>query len=72
MRLSKRFRKSEYEELMYVRDKDKDMRFFINEKAGKIRELTWSQGSNEFMLSIFGKIDLKQFQKSEQDGDKMA
>ena len=57
--------KNEYEELMYVRDKDKDMRFFINEKAGKIRELVMvAGGSNEFMmLSIFGEIDLKQISK---------
>jgi hypothetical protein len=57
--------KSEYEELMYVRDKDKDMRFFISEKGGKISELVMvAGGSNEFMLlTIFGEIDLKQISK---------
>lgn len=57
--------KSEYEELMYVRDKDKDMRFFINEKGGKINELVMiAGGSNDFMLlSVFGEIDLKQISK---------
>lgn len=57
--------KGEYEELMYVRDKDKDMRFFISEKSGKINELVMiAGGSNEFMLlSIFGEIDLKQISK---------
>ncbi len=57
--------KNEYEELMYVRDKDKDMRFFINEKAGKISELVMiAGGSSEFMfLTIFGEIDLKQISK---------
>lgn len=57
--------KSEYEELMYVRDKDKDMRFFISEKSGKINELVMiAGGSNEFMLlTIFGEIDLKQISK---------
>lgn len=57
--------KNEYEELMYVRDKDKDMRFFIREKAGKINELVMiAGGSDNFMLlSIFGEIDLKQISK---------
>ncbi|MEP2668207.1 MAG: DUF4252 domain-containing protein [Cyclobacteriaceae bacterium] len=57
--------KSEYEELMYVRDKEKDMRFFISEKAGKISELVMiAGGSDEFMmLSVFGEIDLKQISK---------
>ncbi|GAB1444533.1 MAG: DUF4252 domain-containing protein [Cyclobacteriaceae bacterium] len=57
--------KNEYEELMYVRDKDKDMRFFIKENGGKINELVMiSGGSNSFMLmSIFGEIDLKQISK---------
>jgi len=57
--------KSEYEELMYVRDKDKDMRFFITEKAGKISELVMiAGGASEFMLlTIFGEIDLKQISK---------
>lgn len=53
----------EYEELMSVRDKDKDMKFFIKEAgAGKISELLMVAGGNtEFMvLSLFGEIDLKQ------------
>ncbi|MBS1489745.1 MAG: DUF4252 domain-containing protein [Bacteroidetes bacterium] len=52
----------DYEELMSVRDKDKDMKFFIKElSSGKIGELVMvSGGNNEFMmLSIFGEIDLK-------------
>jgi hypothetical protein len=51
-----------YEELMSVRDKDKDMKFFIKElSAGKIGELVMVMGGNdEFMLlSLFGEIDLK-------------
>ena len=57
--------KSQYEELMYVRDKDKDMRFFISEKSGKIDELVMiAGGSDDFMmLTIFGEIDLKQISK---------
>ncbi|HCR55298.1 MAG TPA: DUF4252 domain-containing protein [Cytophagales bacterium] len=57
--------KGQYEELMYVRDKEKDMRFFISEKAGKINELVMiAGGGNEFMLlTIFGEIDLKQISK---------
>ena len=51
-----------YEELMSVRDKDKDMKFYIKEiSAGKISELVMVMGGNdEFMLlSLFGEIDLK-------------
>ncbi|GHN00940.1 hypothetical protein WSM22_24290 [Cytophagales bacterium WSM2-2] len=51
-----------YEELMSVRDKDKDMKFFIKEiSSGKIGELIMVMGGNdEFMLlSLFGEIDLK-------------
>jgi hypothetical protein len=52
----------DYEELMSVRDKDKDMKFFIKEgKPGVISELVMAAGGNdEFMvLSLFGEIDLK-------------
>src|SRR5690606_27282706 len=53
----------EYEELMSVRDKDKDMKFLIKEnKNGTISELLMVMGGNtEFMvLSLFGEIDLAQ------------
>ena len=53
----------EYEELMSVRDKDKDMKFFVKEiSAGKIGELLMIMGGNdEFMvLTLFVEIDLKQ------------
>jgi hypothetical protein len=53
----------EYEELMSVRDKDKDMKFFIKESSkGIITELLMVMGGNtDFMvLSLFGEIDLKQ------------
>src|SRR5687767_11836428 len=53
----------EYEELMSVRDKDQDMKFFVKEIApGKIGELLMVMGGNdEFMvLTLFGEIDLKQ------------
>jgi len=53
---------STYEELMSVRDKDKDMKFYIKEiSSGKIGELVMVMGGNdEFMLlSLFGEIDLK-------------
>lgn len=56
----------DYEELMSVRDKDNDMKFFIRESApGKISELLMiSGGASEFMvLSLFGEIDLKQVGK---------
>jgi len=50
-----------YEELMSVRDKDKDMKFFIKEAGGKIGELIMVMGGNdEFaVISLFGEIDLK-------------
>jgi len=52
----------DYEELMTVRDKDKDMKFLIKESGGKISELLMVMGgSKQFMiLSLFGEIDLKQ------------
>jgi Domain of unknown function (DUF4252) len=52
----------EYEELMSVRDKDKDMKFLIKESGGKISELLMVMGGNEqfMVLSLFGEIDLKQ------------
>lgn len=56
----------EYEELMSVRDKDKDMKFFIKESSpGKISELIMIMGgSTEFMvLSLYGEIDLKEVSK---------
>lgn len=55
----------EYEELMSVRDKDKDMKFMIKESGGKISELLMiAGGTNEFMvMSLFGEIDLKQISR---------
>jgi hypothetical protein len=55
----------DYEELMSVRDKDKDMKFFIRESSGKINELIMVMGgTDDFMLlTIFGEIDLKQISR---------
>lgn len=52
----------EYEELLSVRDKDKDMKFMIKESGGKISELLMIMGGNEqfMVMSLFGEIDLKQ------------
>lgn len=52
----------EYEELMAVRNEDKDMKFFIKESAGKISELLMVVGGNQqfMVMSLFGEIDLKQ------------
>jgi hypothetical protein len=52
----------DYEELMTVRDKDKDIKFLIKESSGKISELLMVMGGNEefMVLSLFGEIDLKQ------------
>ena len=53
---------NQFEELMSVRDKDKDMKFYIKESGGKISELVMIMGGNsDFMvMSLFGEIDLKQ------------
>ncbi len=56
----------DYEELMSVRDEDKDMKFFIKETSpGKISELLMVMGGLEdfMVLSLFGEIDLKQIGK---------
>ena len=57
--------KTEYDELMSVRDEDKDMKFMIKEKDGKISELLMVMGGNNefFILTLFGEIDLKQISK---------
>ncbi len=58
--------KNKYDELMSVRDKDRDMKFYIKETApGKVGEFVMLIGSNsEFMIiSLFGEIDLKQISK---------
>ena len=55
----------DYEELMFVRDKDQDMKFLIKESGGKISELLMiAAGNDDFkMLSLFGEIDLKKVSK---------
>jgi hypothetical protein len=57
----------DYEELMSVRDEDKDMKFFIRSgsTSGKIAELVMVMGGNDdfMVLSLFGDIDLKQIGK---------
>jgi hypothetical protein len=55
----------EFEELMSVRDKDKDMKFYIKESGGKISELVMIMGgTDDFMvMSLFGEIDLKQISR---------
>lgn len=61
----------DYEELMFVRDKDQDMKFMIKESGGKISELLMiAAGNDDFkMLSLFGEIDLK---KVSRIGSKMS
>jgi hypothetical protein len=55
----------DFEELMSVREKDRDMKFFTKESGGKISELVMVMGGNdEFMvMTIFGEIDLKDISK---------
>jgi hypothetical protein len=54
---------NKYEELMTVKDKDQDMKFFILEKSpGKISELIMVSGSTKdfTLMTLYGEIDLKQ------------
>lgn len=55
----------EFEELMTIRDKDKDMKFFTKESGGKISELVMVMGGNDqfLVLTLFGEIDLKEMGK---------
>jgi hypothetical protein len=55
----------EFEELMSVRDKENDMKFYIKESGGKISELVMIMGGakNFMVMSLFGEIDLKQVSK---------
>lgn len=54
--------KVEYDELMTIRDEDKNMRFLVKEKSGKISELLMLMGGEKefFILSLVGDIDLSQ------------
>lgn len=54
--------KSEYDELMSVRDEDTDMKFLIKEKGKIISELLMIMGGDDqfFVLSLTGDIDLQQ------------
>ena len=62
---SKNIRKSQFEELMSVRDGDKDMVFMIKEEGGIINELLMLVGGDhQFVaMDLFGEIDLKQISK---------
>jgi hypothetical protein len=55
----------EYEELMSVRDDEKDMKFYVKENSGKISELLMLVGGDDdfMIMSLFGEIDLKQISK---------
>ncbi len=57
---------NKFEELMSVKDKDNDMKFYIIEKTpGKISELVMVSGSADdfMMMTLFGEIDLKQISR---------
>lgn len=56
---------ADYQELMSVRDDNKDMKFMIRENGDRISELLMVMGgADEFMvLSVFGDIDLKQISR---------
>lgn len=57
--------KGEFEELMSIRDEDKDMKFMIKESGKIITELVMVMGGDDdfFILTLFGEIDLKQVAK---------
>lgn len=54
--------RTEYDELMTIRDEDKNMRFVVKEKNKKITELVMVMGGERefFILSLVGDIDLNQ------------
>ncbi len=62
---TKNIRKSDFEELMSVRDGDKDMVFMIKEDGGIINELLMLVGGkHQFVaMDLFGEINLKQISK---------
>lgn len=62
---TKNIQKSRFEELMSVRDGDKDMVFLIKENGGIINELLMLVGGeHQFVaMDLFGEIDLKQISK---------
>lgn len=62
---SRSIQKSQFEELMSVRDGDKDMVFMIKESGGIINELLMLVGGDhQFVaMDLFGEIDLKQISK---------
>ncbi|MBC8485875.1 MAG: DUF4252 domain-containing protein [Bacteroidetes bacterium] len=61
----KDFPEDEYEELMVVKKKDQDVRFFIRKEGKIIKELLMIVGGNEdnALISIQGDIDLKTISK---------
>lgn len=61
----------EYDELMTIRDEDKNMRFLVKEKDKKISELLMVMGGEKefFILSLVGDIDLNQIAKLSQKMD---
>lgn len=54
-----------FEELMTVNDQEEDLKFYIKEQGGIVRELLLiGGGANEFfLLSLTGDIDLRQLSK---------
>ena len=61
----KDFPEDGYEELMVVKKKDQDVRFFIRKEGKIIKELLMIVGGNEdnALISIQGDIDLKTISK---------
>lgn len=59
------FPEDEYEELMVVKKKDQDIKFFIRKEGGKIAELLMVIGGvdDNALISIQGDIDLKTISK---------
>lgn len=62
---TKNIQKSNFEELMSVRDGKEDVLFMIKENGGKISELLMLVGGNNKFVAIdlYGEIDLKQISK---------
>lgn len=57
--------RGQYQELMVIHEKNQDIKFLIDKKGKKISEFLMVGGGtdNNFMISIFGDIDLKKIKK---------
>ncbi|MBN2347288.1 MAG: DUF4252 domain-containing protein [Bacteroidales bacterium] len=63
--MMKNFPKDTYKELMVIKEKDQDVKFYVKEEKGKVAELLLIVGgiTENVMISIQGDIDMKNISK---------